>query len=117
MWWRLDVTRDSSQAGLVDLGVCDKGRSRAERLHRLRPEKAWRLSVGRGFDSPQLHQVAVARGTPYRPVRREVRGFSAVVMVRSREHFRGLESSEMLTGPLILRNGKRIASRNFGPSG
>ena len=44
------------QTGLVDLGVCDKGRSRIERFHKLRPEKPQRLSDGRGFDSPHLHQ-------------------------------------------------------------
>jgi ribosomal protein S18 acetylase RimI-like enzyme len=49
--------RDFLQAGPVDLGACGKGRGRAERPHRLRPEKAWNHSDGRGFNSPHLHPV------------------------------------------------------------
>lgn len=42
--------------GLVDLDARGKGRSRAERLHELRPEKAQDPSDGRGFNSPHLHE-------------------------------------------------------------
>src|SRR6478752_3048087 len=52
------------QAGLVDLGVCDKGRGRAERMHRLRPENPPLLSDGRGFDSPHLHKAVVTEKGP-----------------------------------------------------